>query len=342
MVLVGMGITALWSVATVYLFSTGEVTSADLPGVSGGILKKVELNQDARYALIYHVFGFFWSTQFLVALTEITIAFVACTWFFAPRKANNARELPTWPTFAALGTVFRFHLGSVAFGSAVIAIIKFIRACIEFVEYRLRKARQDSQMVRAVLCCCRCCFWCLEKCMRFINRNAYIMIALTKQSFCGAASSAFSAIMGNLARVGALSAVSTLFLFFGRLFVAGGSAGIAYIVFTKMDKYADPTSDSAVSAPFIPTMIVFLLAYIIGALFMAIYDVTIDSMLMCYIFDETHHLLDEDTKKNLKALNDQCATALSYQAPLKGGSGSGAAKGDAGAAARPDYSGAQK
>lgn len=30
---------------------------------------------------------------------------------------------------------------------------------------------------RFLLCCFRCCFWCLEHFIKFINRNAYIMVS---------------------------------------------------------------------------------------------------------------------------------------------------------------------
>ena len=35
---------------------------------------------------------------------------------------------------------------------------------------------------RCLLKCCQCCLWCLEKFMRFINRNAYIMCAVKVSS----------------------------------------------------------------------------------------------------------------------------------------------------------------
>lgn len=30
---------------------------------------------------------------------------------------------------------------------------------------------------RYLLCCLKCCFWCLENFIKFINRNAYIMVS---------------------------------------------------------------------------------------------------------------------------------------------------------------------
>ena len=32
--------------------------------------------------------------------------------------------------------------------------------------------------------CLKCCFWCLEKFLRFLNRNAYIMVSRFCENFC--------------------------------------------------------------------------------------------------------------------------------------------------------------
>lgn len=70
--------------------------------------------------------------------------------------------------------------------------------------------------------------------MRFINKNAYIQIALTGKSFLPSAQKAFEVIATNFARVGALQIVSTVFLLFGRVFVAAASALIGFVIFTNV------------------------------------------------------------------------------------------------------------
>lgn len=48
----------------------------------------------------------------------------------------------------------------------------------------------DNGLSRFLLCCLKCCFWCLERFLRYMNRNAYIMvscmswIAATHSQFC--------------------------------------------------------------------------------------------------------------------------------------------------------------
>ena len=72
---------------------------------------------------------------------------------------------------------FRYHTGSIAFGALLIAIIQLIRIILEYIDHKLKG--KDNKVVKFILCCCKCCFWCLEKFMKFINRNAYIMVTLS-------------------------------------------------------------------------------------------------------------------------------------------------------------------
>ena len=62
-------------------------------------------------------------------------------------------------------------LGTVAFGSLIIAILRMIRVILEKVEAKLAKYHQDNIVVKGVMCCCKCCFWCLEKFMKVFTTN---------------------------------------------------------------------------------------------------------------------------------------------------------------------------
>lgn len=35
----------------------------------------------------------------------------------------------------------------------------------------------QNKFAKFLLRCLKCCFWCLEKCIKFLNRNAYIMVS---------------------------------------------------------------------------------------------------------------------------------------------------------------------
>ena len=87
-----------------------------------------------------------------------------------------------------------------------LGIIRFIRAILQYVENKLKAYNND--LTRCLFCVCKCCLWCLEKFMRFINRNAYIMCAIKSTNFCVSAKDAFSLLMRNIVRVLVLNNVS--------------------------------------------------------------------------------------------------------------------------------------
>jgi hypothetical protein len=68
-----------------------------------------------------------------------------------------------------------------------------------------------------MLCMLQCCMWCLEKCMKFLNKNAYIQTAIHGYSFCKAARSAFFLIARNILRIIAVSFVGDFVLFLGKV-----------------------------------------------------------------------------------------------------------------------------
>lgn len=100
-----------------------------------------------------------------------------------------------------------YHLGTIAFGSLILTICRIIRLVLEYLQQKLKK--YDNAFVKAVMCCLRCFFWCLEKFIRFINRNAYIMCAVHGKNFCMSARDAFGLLMRNVVRVVVLDKVSS-------------------------------------------------------------------------------------------------------------------------------------
>lgn len=282
-----LGITALWMLTAVYLFSVGEIkTDTSYSSLPVGVVRTVELNDSIRHALWFQLFVFFWSTQFVVALGELVIAGAAGRWYFS--EMVNGRRAITRPLADSFVTSLRYHVGTVAFGSLLIAIIKFVRAVLNAVAERAKRASGNNRFIRVVHGCVRCCLWCVEKCLRFINRIAYIMTALYGTNFCTSGKMAFFLIQRNILRIGALQYVSTLFLLLGKLFVTATTCAISYIILTRVPYFADSEKhpDTAVENPFVPCLIIALITFVVASLFMSVYEMVIDTVLQCYIADE--------------------------------------------------------
>ena len=106
-------------------------------------------------------------------------------------------------------------MGTAAFGSLIIAIIKTIRAVLAYLERKAKKS--GNKIAQYVICIISCCLWCLEKCMKFLNKHAYILTAIYCYSFCKACRRAFFLLLRNILRVAAVNMVASFLLMIGKV-----------------------------------------------------------------------------------------------------------------------------
>ena len=143
----------------------------------------------------FNLFGLYWGMFFVSALSEMVLAGAFAQWYWTFRK----EEAPCCVLHASLFNAVAFHLGTLAFGSCIIAVVRMIRTVLSYVEKKLKG--YNNELTRCLICLCKCCLWCLERFMRFVNRNAYIMCAIKSTNFCASAKDAFTLIMRNVARL---------------------------------------------------------------------------------------------------------------------------------------------
>lgn len=108
---------------------------------------------------------------------------------------------------------------------------------------------------------------------------AYIQVLMRSCTFCKGAKNAFKLIMSNAARLAAMTLVSKIFLGMGKWFVCFLSAFIAWNI---MEAWKDLDINFRV----MPTMMVALLGYVIGSVFMDVFDMTIDTIFQSFCVDE--------------------------------------------------------
>lgn len=67
----------------------------------------------------YHLFGLFWTSEFILACEELVIAGCVATWYFTRDKSKMSHSLSK-----SIGRTIMYHLGSAALGSLIIAVIQ--------------------------------------------------------------------------------------------------------------------------------------------------------------------------------------------------------------------------
>lgn len=121
--------------------------------------------------------------------------------------------------------------------------------------------------------------WCLEKCIKYITKNAYIQVAITSENFCTSAWNAFTLMIKHAARFGWGNSVGALMVFFGCTGIGALCAFSAYIFVTQ-------TSYFEVSSPIPPALIVGFIAVFIAWGFLSIFSFASDALLQSFLLDE--------------------------------------------------------
>merc|ERR1719506_1592253 len=123
---------------------------------------------------------------------------------------------------------FRYHMGSLAFGAFIIAVVQFIRYALMYFEKQATAAK--NRVAACVMRVVQCLLWCLEKCIKFLNRNAYIQIALVGKPFCPSAKKAFFLILRNMARFAWVTLLGGMVNFIGLAFIVVATAVFGYFI----------------------------------------------------------------------------------------------------------------
>jgi len=231
---------------------------------------------------IYHIFGMFWISTFIIGLGEITLGKTFSTWYYAPKdKSGSLKTSQHLVAFRAFGKMTWYHAGSVAFGSFIIAVVKFIKFMVSQLEKRMKATKMHNKCIDCLFYCIKCCLNCVERFLKFISINAYIIIGIHGDiSFCGAARMAFKILMSNIFLLGTVTIVTTFLLFLGKVFIMGVATAVAVWVMK---------ADTNLNYWAIPVIIVAVLAYFIASAFFAIYGMAVNTMFLCFCYDLDQH-----------------------------------------------------
>lgn len=222
-----------------------------------------------KYMFVYYLLGFVWVTQFIIGCERLAISGAVALWFFSRNKSKLGM-----PIANSIGRLIRYHLGSVAFGSLIIAIVVVLRWILSFIEGRLKG--RGNAIAKFLLKCMICCLWCFEKILKFINSNAYIEIAIHGYGFCKAARTAFMVIVKNVLRVAAINSVGDFVLFLAK----AGTVAVVAVVGIEFFR-----GKPEVHYTWLPITLSCLFAYFIASCFLGVYEMTIDAIFICFVED---------------------------------------------------------
>jgi hypothetical protein len=239
---------------------------------------------------LVHILGVLWTFNFIYAIGWTTQSGTVCAWFFS----HETTEPPVSFGFgcstvwASYGRVFRYHLGSMAFGALILALAQFVRMILATVDYYTRDLQKSNTLLKLVIKCSQCFMWCLEKTIQFVTNYGYIFVALEGDGFCHACWETFKLIVANPAQVTVNATVTALVSLIISLTTP---TACALITFTWLE-------NSNAAWPIYPAVLVWIIAYMIASAICSALKCTIDTVFLCAFKDM------EENKPTPKFMSD--------------------------------------
>ncbi|XP_032971848.1 choline transporter-like protein 5 isoform X1 [Rhinolophus ferrumequinum] len=262
------------------IFNTTEISKA-CPGAQcifafyGG---KSMYHQYIPTLQIFNLFVFLWLINFVFALGQCTLAGAFASYYWALKKPE---DIPPYPLYTAFGRAIRYHTGSLAFGSLILALIQMFRIVLEYLDKRLKDSQNNIS--KFLQCCLKCCFWCLEKAVKFLNRNAYVMIAIYGKNFCRSARDAFNLLIRNVLKVAVMDKVTDFVLILGKMLVTGCIGVLAFLLFTE--RLPILIEGPSLNYYWVPLLTVVIGSYLVAHGFFSVYAMCIDTLFICFCED---------------------------------------------------------
>jgi len=332
--LVTIGWWALWLVVTAYAITIipdgyrnmtdmwegdMETASAQCQGQDGVLIDSytsagvpVYACKEARYLLNwqfwYSIFFLFWLNAFILGAGEMIIAGAVGVWYFTPNHAKGT--LGAFPLRVGIRNTFVYHLGTVALGSLVLAIIRMIRFVFFWVMSVKKKTSPTSMVTKCLLVPVYFLIDMLHKMLTFLSRNAFIQTALFGSNFFKSCANAITLVASNPARLGALHVISALVEVLGLALITAGTGFSGWALLLHF-------YDGQIKSPLLPVIVMCIIAFGIALVVMSLFSMTVGTILQCFLADEELHKTEGGAKFTPSLLQRFLASADAREAGVQ-------------------------
>ncbi|KAL6110690.1 slc44a1 [Pungitius sinensis] len=270
-----------WTFICLMLFWIYWITVLLALGTSGTPVKnnstgvvEYQMAGPLQYLVWYHAVGLIWINEFILAFQQMTIAGAVVTYYFT----RNKSQLPATPILSSMARTVRYHLGTLAKGSFIITLVKIPRLILMYIHSQLKG--KENACARCMLKACICCLWCLEKCLAYLNQNAYTATAINSTSFCTSARDAFLILVENALRVAAINTVGDFVLFLGKVLIVSCTAFAGVLALNYQRDY---------TVWVLPLFIVCLFAFLVAHCFLSVFENVVDVLFLCFAVDSKYN-----------------------------------------------------
>jgi choline transporter-like protein 2/4/5 len=227
----------------------------------------------------YVLFGLLWTINCVTNTSWTAMSGSVSHWYFFRDAGDDSPAKTKAPLARSLGRVLWYHLGTIAFGSFVVAVIQLVRIILMAVDRYTKNAQKSNLVLWLALKCCMCCMWCLEKTVKYITGYAYIYVALQGSGFCSACFATFALIFSCPAQLAINNLVSFILKWIQLLsmpIVCAWLGNAALLAASRAD-------------PMYATVVIGLMALVIASIFSTVFGCVLDTLFVCCVRDKADY-----------------------------------------------------
>jgi len=229
----------------------------------------------------------YWVLEVCTAIFQFSVAYAVAKYYRSVDPSGRRQAVDSCAVVEGTRIGVTKHLGSLTFGAAVIAIFQVFQRIMEYIERKDAEMGSDGNpCMRGCFACCLGMCRCFENIMAFINKNAYIDIAVTgSNNFCRAVRNVAHVIIDFGPAMALLNGATVIFQVVGMAAITCLCGTMAFFVL-RLDMFSNPQSAWHVESQVAAVVLACIVALIVSWSFMDIFDVTTDTLLYCYAEDK--------------------------------------------------------
>mmetsp|Transcript_583 Transcript_583/g.898 ORF Transcript_583/g.898 Transcript_583/m.898 type:complete len:639 (+) Transcript_583:47-1963(+) len=283
----------------IYLMSTADVQPLTDSGGVAGQFRQFDWTSEEKWMMFFYIFMAFWLLCFTTALYQFAMSYATADYYYSVPYGGDERDPSPGAVFEGYCVGALHHSGSLAFGSFIIAVFAMIQRALEYID----KSNPNNPIVRCIVCIFWCMCTCFKQCAEFINKNAYISMALTGRGFCSSAMKALSVIGQKAGAIFILAQASYFFQILGILLITSLCGLIAHL-FIQLPMFTEEASSSFLPNPIIVVVISALVGLAMSKIFMDVLDMVSSTLVFCFAVDGNPNRVPDSVKLAVDEVNN--------------------------------------
>lgn len=235
-------------------------------------------NKKVFYGALAMFFGFLWITAWIEYTSRFIVIMGASTYYFNNHRDRQDVEEPA-DIMYGFKCAYLHHMGSIAFGAFIIALIRFIKIIFYYLAKKIEKNSGENPVIKGVVACAKCVLSCIERICDYMNEAAFCYMAVTGDYFLKAAWNGFLLNLKHGLKFAFANIIAKVFIFIGKVGVVFANLVTLYFL---MKQRGDLEEVNSIAGPF---LVVGIVTFLAASLFLSLFEEAVMALLTCLCVD---------------------------------------------------------